>query len=77
MKSKNVYEAFRENGLFTEIDHNEFSKGSCWVCDGKAGERFIVEGYLNLKDSDDEGNKYKLSLCVDCFEGLVFDGEGD
>jgi hypothetical protein len=71
MLHKEVFEAFIESGLFKEVDHNEFSKVPCEVCDSRLrGERWQINGYTNLKEAKDPGNLRGLSICRDCYDKL-------
>ena len=69
---KDVFNCFQSNGLFSENEkeHNEFSATRCEVCNGLAGERFSITGYINLDEAKYIGNLYSLDICIDCFGKL-------
>jgi hypothetical protein len=75
MKHTDVYKALQASGLVScNSDIPFFSHRRCDNCNGLAGDRYKVEGYLNLTETQTEAQKgdnlYTLELCPDCFEAL-------
>ncbi len=75
MKQYDVYDAFQKSGLFTTIDHWDFSWYSCHGCGSTiSGERYTLEGYT--KSPKEEGSKHIIVVCMDCYTKL-FQREGE
>lgn len=75
MKHADVYSALQSSGLVSSKNEEPyFSHHLCDNCNGLAGDRYEVEGYLNLTEAQTEVNKgdnlYTLELCADCYQEL-------
>lgn len=75
LSSQAVYKAFQSSGLVsTKNDEPYFSSHRCDNCNGLPGNRYDVEGYLNLDEARNEKNKgdnlYTLELCEECYMEL-------
>ena len=75
LKHTDVYKSLQASGLVSGKNNEPyFSHRRCDNCNGLAGDRYEVEGYLNLTEAQAEKNKgdnlYVLELCPDCYQQL-------
>ena len=75
LKHTDVYKSLQASGLVScKNDEPYFTSRRCDNCNGLAGDRYEIEGYLNLSEAQTEKNKgdnlYTLELCSDCYQEL-------
>ena len=73
MTSKELYKIWGRNGLkSSKNDEPYFTWRKCDNCNGLAGNRYEVEGYISLEEArQGEDNLYTLELCEECFYELM------
>lgn len=60
-------------GLF-DVMNNEpyFTWRKCDCCGGLAGDRYQIQGYLNLSEAKNYDNLYEYEICPECLEVATY-----